>query len=155
MTEIAAQLVALYEEHEVTPIALARDFGYEEQAVRMVLLQNSKKYREQVEGKNGSKEEEEQLFSDDDMRNAAEHIRTLARDSESDVVRMKASEFIINEKKGRHDVVKALKDAPAMNILVLNQHFAVARNRIAEMKRVKGIENSAKEVIEESIKQVA
>lgn len=132
MTDGNAQIVAAYEVCNLTPEEISREYGYDLTAVKMVLTQCSRQFVNQFCGRDASKEEDKEadaLFTKEDMRNAADVYRTLSREAESEVVRLKASEFIINERKGRNDV-KVIQNAPKVNIVMINEQIIRAREMV-------------------------
>lgn len=138
------QIVDVYESG--VPIdAIASEFAYEIDAVKLILLQCSLKYRREVTGIvndnlgiSESFETPSDTFTADDELMAKNAIKSLSRDSEMDNVRLKASIYIVDDRKGRNDaVLKGLAKAGGVggfNITVVNNHFKEMRAAMARAK---------------------
>lgn len=120
------KICTLYEECDLLPEQIAETEGLDLPIVELALWRNSAVFRRLA-----SKEKKDELFNNEDLAAAAAAMRSNL-DSEDERVVFRAAEFIINEKKGRHDNTSALKSALKgstgnINVLVIQQHFAKAR----------------------------
>jgi len=141
------QLISMYESLCMSPEEIATDLGYPLEGVKLVLLGGSDKYREWLKENNNResapdssllpREEKESLFTTDDCKMAARTISELARGAELESVKLRASEFIINEHKGRNDV--AVLGAQNFSITLINQAMINARK---QMKKAEGVEDN-------------
>lgn len=145
-----AQVVDVYESG--VPIeAIASEFNYEVDAVKLILLQCSKVYQRAVTGikslellnRDMNDEPISDTFTSDDEIMAKNAIRSLARESEMDNVRLKAAIYVVDERKGRNDAIKNLARAGGVggfNITVVNNHFKEMRAAMARAKSAKVVQ---------------
>jgi hypothetical protein len=120
------QLVTLYDENtDVNVQMLADNFGYELEAVKMILASGSTRYRKEMR-------KDETVFSDDDFELAKKTMVRLMQDSEVDAVKLRAANFVINEHLGRNKMENA-KNLGG-NINVINIHVQKAREALARSK---------------------
>lgn len=126
------QVLTAYEQCNMSPEDISLDLGYALEAVKLCLLQNSKKYKALVTTKDGDFANRE-LFDENDVALAKRTMKELCIASEVDSVRFKAAEFIINEKMGRNDV-KALQ-ATGVSISQFNDMMQKARSAMEAAKR--------------------
>lgn len=91
------EIVTCYEKLKMTPEEIAQDLDLQPRAVEAVLCANSAMFRAQT-----TKEERAEIFSDQDMIDAANVIKNSMH-SDDDHVAFRAARFIIDEKKGRND----------------------------------------------------
>ena len=136
MTAMSNEVVALYEDSGLAPEAIAEDLGFEVEAVKAILLQNSKVYRELVKlsrtcDVDGEESKIQKLITDDELDEMLQVVKDLARYSELDGVRLKAAQRIIDEKSRRLDPVKEIKGAQ-FNLIQFNQ--TLLQNRRAKEK---------------------
>ena len=119
-----AQIVELYENNDMEPIAIAEALELEEESVKMVLISNSSKFRK--EAKANSK-----LFSDSDFEMAKQRMSQLIY-SEKDNVSYKAAKFVLYENLGRNDVqtMKLLN----VNVNLINNQMKAAKVAIENGK---------------------
>lgn len=140
------QILVAYDECDLTPEEIAREYGYEVEAVKMILLNGSRKFSDKALTEANERDAAESgtdnavpiryggdTFTQSDYKMACATMVNLL-DSEIDAVKYRAAEFVIDECKGRRDL-KALKDAGGFNITVVNETMARAR---AAIQRAKG-----------------
>lgn len=130
------QIVTAYEECGMSPEDIAQDLGYSLEAVKMVLLQHSQEFSDKAlsvaNGKRAEAESEaadEPVFTKADLAIAKATIKALAAGAEAEAVRYRASEFIINEVKGRNDL-KALHNNN-FNVVMIQEAMTKARAAMA------------------------
>lgn len=125
MHALTQQIVTLYEQDEIAPEMIAEMLELDSTAIKTALMQNSPRFRKDV--KDGVKE-----FTETDYTRAKQVIANLL-DSENDSVRLRAAKFVVDENKGRNDArvaamqALALKEAPKVNVLMINETFLKAR----------------------------
>ncbi len=139
------QIVTMYEELGFSPEEIAEDLDYDIVAVKSSLISHSKKYASLFTTKDvltpEQAEANKELFTDDDMRVAANVMKDLATGAEAENVKFRAAEFIINERKGRNDI-KALKETQ-VNIVMFNEQIARAK---AVQEKMRAMYNGAIDV---------
>lgn len=127
-------IVQQYEVCGLTAEEIAGMEGMEVAAVKAVLLQSSRLYRDAERA--GELEKCDEL-SDEEMRDAYKVLVTLATYSDNDGVRLKAANRIIDEKKGRLTSRKALRDTSGggakVNILIFNRALQALNERKKEL----------------------
>jgi hypothetical protein len=122
------QLVTLYDENtDVTTQMLADNFGYELEAVKMILASGSTRYRKEMR-------KDDTVFSEDDYDIAKRTMVNLMKESEVDAVKYRAATFVINEHLGRNKMENA-KNLGG-NINVINIHVQKAREALARSKGI-------------------
>jgi hypothetical protein len=132
MTAVNNQVVQMYEDAQLSPEQIAEDLGYDLVAVKATLLQFSNVYRKLVNtAKDEPSEGIENLISDDELREMVDVVKTVARHSEIDSVRLKAACRLIDEKKGRLNPIREVRGAQ-MNLIMFNQQLI--QNRQARVK---------------------
>ena len=120
------EILTRYEELGMVVDEIAADLGYDADAVRLSLTQNSAMYRNTL--RVGS-EKEAQIFSQIIEGRAARVMEQLL-DSDDDQVRFRAARFVIDERKGRNDAaVRGLKEAQRLGVGVLALNAALKRAR--------------------------
>jgi hypothetical protein len=124
MPAINEQIVVAYEELGMTSSQIAADQELDEAVVKAVLLQSSEKYRKETQQK------VEDGYTDTDLSKAFDIVRNTAFYSEDEHLRYKAAESIIDEKKGRKDIVKQINNYPTINALIFNVQLQKAQNAI-------------------------
>lgn len=141
------QIVSMYETMCMSVAEIAEDQNCCEAAVKIVLAQNSKKYRVECgfisdsiddinnpnPAQNPTSNDNADGFNREDVTLANNIFREIARESDNDVLRLRAAEYIRDDYKGRKDI-KGIVNGPQVNILVLNQRMEQARKRMAEME---------------------
>lgn len=119
------EIVSLYETHGMGEVEIAEELGVSVNAVKAVLLQYSKVH------KRAHKKLENEYISEDMLRRLYEDHFILATESDNDAVRLKAAQYLINDRRGRLDVeVKAKEEKPANNTNIFN----ILIQRAAEQK---------------------
>jgi len=137
---IAQQAIALFEGFNLGPEVIAEQLNLDEVTVKTILLQYSKVYRKQNRTPADDEETEEQKkeknikFSSSELEYAHRAMVDLI-DSEDEHIKFKASRFVIDEKRGRHDVDArraselALQGA-TVNVLVIDNTMRKAREAL-------------------------
>ena len=97
------QIILLFEQGGMSPEQIAEDQGADLLSIKAALMQGSAKYRKDV--KAGVPDLD---FSDTDLQLANKVISNLMQFSEDDNLRLRAAQYIRDDKKGRLDVVKAM-----------------------------------------------
>lgn len=131
MTATAQQIVTLFEEVGLTPEQIAEDQEMDISVVKLALTQHSPQYRSALR-------ENEETFSDDEYNAAKMAISGLVF-AEDESVRLRAATFVVNEKKGRNNILcnkngRQLGNNTNFNILVVNQQLARAREALDKSK---------------------
>ena len=121
-------IVTLYEDNGLTPEQIAEAQQYDVAAVKAVLMAHSVQYRKAL--RNG----EEDGFNNDEELRARQTIAHIAQYAEDDNLRLRASIYIRNDKKGRLDVAKKTNGLN-INITMLNQFIQQASKRVEESKQ--------------------
>lgn len=125
------EIVTRFEDLDMSVDDIAVDLGVEPDAVRLSLTQNSARYRNAV--KRGERGEDE-VFTDMICNRAARVMEQLL-DSEEDIVRFRASKFVIDEYKGRNDAaVRGLKAAQQLGVSVLQINEAIRKARLMRLR---------------------
>lgn len=121
------QLRNAYESEGMTPLQIAEDQSLDVTAVKAKLMQISSKYRKDC----GQEEDEdsELNFNNSDLKTVNKIIMDLAISAEDEHLRFKAATYIRDDKKGRKEVVKAMRDTGNFNILNINQMLITAREQ--------------------------
>lgn len=114
------QIVELYENSDLEPIAIAESLGLEEESVKMVLISNSSKFRKEAR-------KDKTLFTSDEFELAKQRMAQLIW-SEKDNVAYRASKFILYENLGRNDA-QTLKNLN-INVNLINDQMAAAKKAI-------------------------
>jgi hypothetical protein len=132
MLAVDTQLKAAYEVNGMSPSEIAIDQGFQEKAVKAKLMQISAKYR-----KDCGKEDEDSTALNFTLSEAEEMkgiVLNVARTTEDDNLRFKAATWVLDDKKGRKDAVKAIQNGPVLNMLTINEFFARAREGANNIK---------------------
>jgi len=111
----------------MTPSQIADDQSLDVTAVKAKLMQISSKYRKDC-GQEDS-EDSELNFGDEDLKSVNKVILDLAHNAEDEHLRFKAATYIRDDKKGRKEIVKAIRDTGQFNILNINQMLVTAREQ--------------------------
>ena len=121
------QIIALYDSTpDISVDAIALGFGLDVEAVKMVLLSGSQRYKKEVQ-------EKPETFTAQDEDIARATLRELCY-AENEGVRAKVALAIIDERKGRRDVKHAAKTVGTVNINVFNQFLQQGRERLKQVK---------------------
>lgn len=135
MTTADKEIQTRYEELGMAIAEIAMDLGYDEDAVRLSLTQNSASYRNTLRV---GDEREVQIFNQLIEGRAARVMEQLL-DSDDDQVRYRAAKFVIDERKGRNDAaVKGLKAAQNLGLGVLQLNEALRKARASRLLAASG-----------------
>jgi len=126
-----------YEQDGMTPAQIAEDLGFSEVGIKTKLMQVSSKYRKDC-GKEGEVTEEDPTlnFSEEQLRVANNVIyetmqeASLPDGSPDHRTRLKAAMYVRDDKKGRKELVKAVQNAPSINLL---QQFNIDTRQAREL----------------------
>lgn len=132
MTATNQDIVSLYEQG-LSIDEIACELGWEREAVKAILLVNSKLYKEQCQTQEGA----EQEITDDEYKEILKAYKQLAIYSDVDSVRERALRNLINERKGRNNIQGLLKGTN-FNITLINAHI---KNAKEEFKRMLTLQN--------------
>lgn len=119
------QIVLAYEEGKLSVKEIAEQFQIEEESVRIALAADSGEFRKELK--------KDKTFTEETLDNAVQVMSTLLF-SEHDHVKLKASKFIINEHKGRHDV-KNLKTL-SINVNLINTQMRRAKEALQKTRTI-------------------
>jgi len=119
-----AQIVELYENSDMEPIAIAEALNLEEESVKTILISSSSKFRKAYK-------ENKNLFTDDEFILAKQRIAQLIW-SDRDNVAFRAAKFIVNENLGRNSV-KNIQNLN-INVSLINDQMRMAKKAIQEGK---------------------
>lgn len=115
MDTSSEQIIALYEQG-MNPELIAEQLNYEVEAVKLAIVSKAPE----------KARAEDTLFEDDRFKHAVAVMGSLL-DVEDPNLQYRASKFIINENKGRHDIGKDLKALNIVNFNIINERLARAR----------------------------
>ena len=127
MSSVVAQCVALYSQG-INVEDIGEELNLEKEAVKLVLTQHSPEYRSAIK-KNSD------TFTDQDYELAKEALKSCLW-SEEDSTKFRAARFIINEIKGRNDVIKNLQQVNSINVLVINSQMRKAKAALEKSKMI-------------------
>jgi hypothetical protein len=132
MLAVDTQIKTAYEVNGMSPKEIADDQGFAEESVKAKLMQISAKYRKDA----GLEDEAESAlnFSISEAEEMKGIVLNVARTTDDDNLRFKAATWVLDDKKGRKDVVKALQNGPVLNLLTINEFFAKGREAANNMK---------------------
>lgn len=122
-----AQVITAYTKCNMTVEQIAEDLDYEVPAVKLALDQYCPAFQKEVDAGNI------EVFSKDDEELAKEAIRSLVTESRIDSVKMRAAEFIINERKGRNDLAGSFRESK-FNITIISETMSKAREAMAKAR---------------------
>lgn len=127
MNSRTKQIVASYEEAQMTPEEIAQVEQLNTDAVKATLFTHSALYRESVGHipATSTRTGEDEDFNNDDNALALRVLRRIAENSTDDNIALKAAIYIRNDKKKRLDPQKALGSLN-LNVAILNEHFTKA-----------------------------
>ena len=126
MNAVCIQVVELYESSGLSINDIASELNLEVEAVKTCLIQHSSVY-------NKSLKSSEETFTDSEYLLAKSAIANSVF-ADDEAVRLRAAVFIVNEKKGRNDMIKNLKSAGNTNILIINQQMSRAKKALEKSK---------------------
>lgn len=127
LTAADQQVLTAYEDLGLSPEQIAETQGFDVAAVKVLLAQFSKKYRDAVDSGDKSAD-----FDDKEAIRARETIAELAQFAEDDHLRFRAARYIRDDKKGRLDADK-LKSV-RISVLQINQQMAKALEAVERGK---------------------
>jgi len=127
MSSVVAQCVALYSQG-INVEDIGEELNLEKEAVKLVLTQHSPEYRSAIK-KNSD------TLTDQDYELAKEALKSCLW-SEEDSTKFRAARFIINEIKGRNDVIKNLQQVNSINVLVINSQMRKAKAALEKSKMI-------------------
>jgi len=122
------EIVQLFEEGKLTPEQIAEDTGLDLVSIKAALIKSSTIYREMIKHEDKDDNEISDLISDDELKEMVDGLKNLARFSEVDGVRLKAICRVIDEKKGRLNPIKEIKNA-SFNLILFNQQLLEMRRK--------------------------
>lgn len=124
MNKELVQIKGSFERLGMTPEQIAEDRRMDVVAVKAALMQSSSVYRKEC---NLSPINDDSLnFSDQQLSDVNDVIYNTAMHADDPHLAFKAATYIRDDKRGRKDVVRALRDS-GFNILVFNQSLQNAR----------------------------
>lgn len=126
MTNVATQIVELYESCGLSAEQIAESQDLDVATVKLALSQYSPKYRSALR-------ENEETFTEDEYTAAKQAIASLLY-AEDENTRLRAAKFVINEAKGRHNIKQIVTPEANFNILIINQQMAKARESLEKSK---------------------
>lgn len=132
------EIVKMYEDLDMTLDQITEETGYEKECIVRVLIGHSAQFRATFgKGPKGTAPENkiEDLISPDEDAEFIDVMKSLARGSDNDVVRLRAAQYLHDEYKGRNNKVDS--KGTTMNIVMLNEGILKAREQIAKV-RAKG-----------------
>ena len=146
MTAANKQIIAAFEDCGLGPGEIADSLGWEISAVKSILSVHSRKYRQMIkdsegetgEGNPGPLNEESQSSNTDITQEEYEEFlqayKSLALNAEVESVRERALRNLINERKGRNDILAPSK----VGNLNINQINILIKQARGEMKELLG-----------------
>ena len=133
MTAANQKIVSAYEVLNMSPDDIANAEGFDLGAVKIILNQCSSKYRADC---SGNDVDESLDFSDIDLV-AANAVITQALYSDDEFLRVRAAKYIRNDKKGRLDIKRDLRQLN-FNIIQINDHFRQAMESLQQSRMGQG-----------------
>lgn len=136
-----AIIVKQYEEHNMGVEDICGENGeLEPTSVKAVLVQYSAKYRADI--KDGQLAPEDD-FSEDEAVMARQAIAQVMMTTDDDYLKLRAAQYIRNDKKGRLDSVNGLKNLN-INVMAFNENMRKVQE--ARERTLKMVENKTIEV---------
>lgn len=126
------QIVTSYEELGMTVEQIAADTGWDALAIKASLLQNSSVYRAEVQASNSTANSNPgptlalEDFDQQDLIDSKQVLRELLH-VDDDHLRFKVAKFMRDEKKGRLDPVRAIRDIKNITVQQFNVTLVKAR----------------------------
>jgi len=136
MTAANQQIVTAFEELNLTPEQISEAFGFNILAVKSVLSQFSSKFKSAVKSSKNSG------FTDDEAEEMYSIILNLARYSDDENLQYKAACRIIDDKKGRLDIVNN-QPGLQINVVTFNEQMQKALNAERRTLEIKDVEEVA------------
>lgn len=128
------QIVTSYEELGMTVEQISCDTGWEPLAVKASLLQNSSLYRAEQNSKGATLENAGKVtpnpiedFDQKDLIDSKTVLRELLHAEDDPHLRFKVAKFMRDEKKGRLDPIRAIKDIKNITVQQFNITLVKAR----------------------------
>lgn len=143
MTAANLSIVQSFESLGMTPEEIAEAEDLDLSAVKGILMQNSAKYRK------ACKKDVDFCFSDDEAMAAKQAIVEIMRYTDDDNLKLRAAKYLLDDKKGRLDVVKQ-QTGLNVNILQFNEHMQqalAAVQRSKELLKSSAINIEARELV--------
>lgn len=141
MTAADKQIVTMYEDLDISPEQIVQELNeeYDIEAIKMSLLQNSPKYKQDahhaVAITNGNAPDAQGIFTEDERQLARQTAVRLMQHSELDVVQARMVETILNEQRAERTSQKLTALAGAkINILQFQEHLTMVK---ASMQRAR------------------
>lgn len=140
LSNFIQQIVSAYETNDLTPEQIIESLGVEGlslTAVKAALMQHSSKYRSIC--KNEPEDESIYNFANEELKEANEMIVTVMRDATHPdgttdyKTRFNAARYIRDDKKGRLEPSKLLKNSGGFNIVQFNTMIQDAREKAAKV----------------------
>mgnify|MGYP007068387253 CR=1 FL=1 len=131
MTAANEQIVAAFEDNNMSIEEIADDFGYDALAVKAILMQNSVAYRKQM------KINPDMNFTEDEAVEMRNIVVSLARYAENQDLQFRCARYILDDLKGRLDMGNQVKN---ININITNFNEQMKRARAAAERTI-DIEN--------------
>lgn len=145
MTNNNSEIIAMYENLGMSPEEISLNEGHNLAAIKLVLLQGSVKYRED-EGSNAAPNPSEggsQHISDEEEKLLWDAYKHIAFCGEVEGVRAKVIRDCLNEKYGRNDISKLLKNGGNVNVVVINDAITKTREVLRRVKDKQVLEMKA------------
>lgn len=135
------QIKTAFEVLDMTVKEIAEDRELEIEAVKAALMQCSSVYRKSC-GKE-SEEESSLNFTNEQLERVNEVLFNLAIGAEDESIKLKAAMYVRDDKKGRKEVAKIMKDTGG-NIFMFNQMIQAVRGNAdaAKAKFLNGGQNA-------------
>lgn len=144
MTSEQEQIKVSYETLGMTPEEISVERDLDVVAVKASLMCVSNQYRQamRVEGKSGVDVEEKKLgFTDEQEERVLERIYNIAVGSENDAVALNACKYVRDDKRGRLDVVGAVRGLN-FNVLMFNDALRKAESAVDKALGLKSANHS-------------
>lgn len=144
MTAANQQVINAFEQLGMSPEEIAEDQDLDIVAVKSILAQFSSLFRKQAKGDKDASVG----FTEDQHQMAVDVIAQLAAYSEDERVKLRAAQFIRDDKKGRRDLVNMA--GLNINVLTFNQTMqkALAAKNRAKNAEVLNVEKVDKQLTE-------
>jgi hypothetical protein len=114
LPEASKEVIRLYENLGLSVGEISEETGYELTAIKAILVNHSRGFQNSIRVNKQSG-----IITDDELEEFTGVIKSVARDSEFDHLRLKAAMYLRDDKLGRHDVIKEGGNL-VVNVLTLN-----------------------------------
>jgi energy-converting hydrogenase A subunit M len=138
MTVENEQIILAYEMHGMTPEQIAVDRELELIAVKSALMQGSSAYRKAIKAGVPGLD-----FTDDELVESNKAILAIMRYAEDENLKFRAACYVRDDKKGRHDIVKAMTGLN-VNVLLVQEQLQRANTALAKSDSVRAEIEDAK-----------